>query len=523
MSNTRTRRADDAAGGAEPAQLRHGAIGFLSSLVIAVSAAAPGYGLAATIGLIAAVGGMAVCMPAIIIVSFLPMLFIALAFRRLNSVDPDCGTVFSWMTRAMGPSWGWLGGWIAIFSGIVVNASQAQIASSYSYELFGLHIAAHSTIAVAVLGVVFIALMTYLCWKGIEISARIQQLMVGLEVATLTLFAVVALVHTYRRHPTGSITVAADWFNPFALGFETLLVGMLLGVFLYWGWDSGLSVNEETKDPRSAPGRAAVLANVLLIALFLLVSVGAQAYAGPAELAKHADDVFAGGLAADVLGPMHFLLTIAVLTSAVAATQTTILPAARTALSMARRGALPARFATIHERNQVPGYATVVAGVLSAIWYIAIISTSTSALVDIVVGVGFLVALYYGFTGLACAIFFRRELHKSLANSLTMGILPVLGALILLVVFVRGMIYYADPKNVESQIIWGLGIPNWIVIVLAVAGVVLMLVARAKLPDFFRRERRLVAGDLVGSITTPESRFAPPDRGPHDTAYGVER
>jgi amino acid transporter len=509
MSNTTgVPAADDATSGG-PAQLRHGAIGFLSSLAIAVASSAPAYGLAATIGLIAAVGGMGAHMPAVIIVSFLPMLFIALAFRQLNSVDPDCGTTFSWMARAMGPGWGWLGGWIAIFSGIIVNASQAQIAGVYGYKLFGIDAAANSTLAVTLLGVVFIVLLTFICWKGIQISARTQQLLVSLELATLTLFGVVALIETYTRHPKRSITVAADWFNPFALGVEPLLVGMLLGVFLYWGWDSGLSVNEETRNPRSAPGRAAVLANILLIAIYLLVSVAAQAYAGPAALAKNSGDVFAGGLASDVLGPMRFLLTIAVLTSATAATQTTILPAARTALSMARRGALPARFANINEKTQVPGYATVVAGVLSIIWYVAIVNISTAVLVDVVAGVGFLVSLYYGFTGLACAIFFRRELRKSVANLLTMGVLPVLGALILLIVFVRGVFYYAEPENVESQLLWGLGIPDWIVLILVLFGIIFMLIARVKLPDFFRRERRLVAGDLVAT-TTSEARLAPP-------------
>lgn len=487
--------AEHDAAGPSPAQLRHGAIGFLGNLVMGLAASAPGYGLASTIGLIAAIGGMGTHMPAVIIVSFLPMLFIALAYRHLNSVDPDCGTTFSWLTRAMGAGWGWLGGWIVIFSGIVVNASQAQIAGSYTFELFGLHVAAKSTLAVTVLGVVFIALLTYICWRGIEISARTQQLLVGLELATLILFAVVALIRVYTTHPSDSITVDADWFNPAAIGFQQLLVGMLLGVFLYWGWDSGVSVNEETKNPRSAPGTAAVVANFVLIGIFLLVSVAAQAYAGPKKLAKHADDIFAGSLNSDVLGPLHFLLTVAVLTSAAAATQTTILPCARTALSMARRGALPARYANINDKNQVPGYATVVAGVLSAIWYIAIVNISTHVLADVVVGVGFLVSLYYGFTGIACAIFFRRELRKSFANMLTMGVLPILGALILFVIFARGMVFYADSNNVSSQLIWGLGIPDWIVLLLVVVGVVLMLIARVKLADFFRRERRLVAGE----------------------------
>jgi amino acid transporter len=487
--------AEHDAASTSPAGLRHGAIGFVGNLVMGLAASAPGYGLASTIGLIAAIGGMGTHMPAVIVVSFVPMLFIALAYRHLNSVDPDCGTTFSWLTRAMGAGWGWLGGWIVIFSGIVVNASQAQIAGRYTLELFGLHVAAKSTLAVTVLGVAFIGLLTYICWKGIEISARIQQLLVGLELATLGLFAVVALIRVYARHPSGSITVDADWFNPAAIGLQPLLVGMLLGVFLYWGWDSGVSVNEETKNPRSTPGTAAVVANCVLIGVLLLISVAAQAYAGPHRLVEHADNIFAGNLNSDVLGPLHVLLAVAVLTSAAAATQTTILPCARTALSMARRGALPTRYAEIKEKNQVPGYATVVTGVLSAIWYVAIVNVSTHVLADVVVGAGFLVSLYYGFTGIACTVFFRRELHKSLANLLTMGVLPILGALTLFIIFARGMVYYADPNNVSSQLIWGLGIPDWIVILLVASGVVFMLVARVKLPDFFRRERRLVAGE----------------------------
>ncbi|MGH3970953.1 MAG: APC family permease, partial [Mycobacterium sp.] len=299
-------------------------------------------------------------------------------------------------------------------------------------------------------------------------------------------------------------------FNPFALGFQPLLVGMLLGVFLYWGWDSGVSVNEETENPRSTPGRAVVVANFVLITVFLLVSVAAQSYAGPARLAKNADDVFAGGLAHDVLGPLHFLLTLAVLTSATAATQTTILPAARTALSMARRGALPARYATINETNQVPGYATVVVGILSVVWYVAIVNISTHVLADVVVGVGFLVALGYGFAGLACAIYFRRELGKSVANLFTMGILPMVGALTLLGVCGRGMVYYADPENLASQPIWGLGIPDWIVILFVASGIIFMLIARAKLPDFFRRERRQVAGEPFAA-TSQGAALAAPD------------
>jgi amino acid transporter len=134
-----------------------------------------------------------------------------------------------------------------------------------------------------------------------------------------------------------------------------------------------------------------------------LVTVASQAYAGTKYLANNPDDIFAGGLAREVLGSLHFLLTIAVLTSATAATQTTILPAARSALSMARRGAIPARFAQIHERNLIPGTATLWAGGLSIAWYVFIVNVSSNVLGDCVAGLGFLVCTYYGFTATSCA------------------------------------------------------------------------------------------------------------------------
>src|SRR5215469_165110 len=77
--------------------LRAGALGLLSSVVIAVSSTAPAYSMAATLGLIVAVVG--VHSPGTLIFSFLPMLCIAYAFRELNKADPDCGTTFTWTAR----------------------------------------------------------------------------------------------------------------------------------------------------------------------------------------------------------------------------------------------------------------------------------------------------------------------------------------------------------------------------------------------------------------------------------------
>lgn len=490
-------------------ELKRGALSAVSNVVIGVASTAPGYSLAATIGFIVAIAGIGQHMPAVIIVSFIPMFFIAVAYRNMNRADPDCGTTFSWMTRAMGSGWGWLGGWTVLFADIVVNANQAQIAGSYGFQLVGADSAANSKWAVMALGVVFIIALTWICWRGIELSARTQQLLLGFEMVTLIIFAVVALIKTYTGHNPHSTHIQPDWFNPFTVGFTPLLLGMLLGVFLYWGWDSGVSVNEETKDSANAPGRGAIVSTLVLIGIFLLVSVAAQAYAGTSYLANNANDIFAGGLASSVLGSLHFLLTIAVLTSATAATQTTILPAARSALSMARRGAIPGRFGAIHPENLVPGFATIVAGVLSVLWFVFIVLVSSNVLADSVTGLGFLVCFYYGFTGLSSAIFYRRELLKSVRNFVVYGAIPVIGFLVLMGIFYRGMTYYGHAANDSSPPFLGLGVPDWIGILGIVSGLVLMLVARIKLPRFFQ-EPRLVYGDKI-EVVTPEAEFAPAD------------
>ena len=89
--------------------LRAGALGLLASVVIGVASTAPAYSVAATLGLVIAIIG--VHTPGILLISFVPMLFIAFAFRELNPSEPDCGTNFTWATRAFGPRTGWMGGW----------------------------------------------------------------------------------------------------------------------------------------------------------------------------------------------------------------------------------------------------------------------------------------------------------------------------------------------------------------------------------------------------------------------------
>jgi amino acid transporter len=302
----------------------------------------------------------------------------------------------------------------------------------------------------------------------------------------------------YTNPPEGSLHVSADWLNPFAIDSTSALInGVLLGLFIYWGWDSGVAVNEESEDSASGPGKAAVVSTLLLVGIYVVVAIAAQAYAGTQALVDNADDVlsYLGGRVFPE--PLDLLLIIAVLTSASASTQTTILPTARTTLSMARWGALNKAFGQVHPRYQTPSFSTILMGVMSVTWFVVIVNVSANILEDSIVALGFLIAFYYGLTGFACAVYYRRELKKSARNFFMLGFLPALGGLLLLGIFAKALIYYGDPANSSSPGVLGIGVPVVVGIGSMLVGVIVLLVTRSRYLAYFRRPREVADPALL--------------------------
>ncbi len=491
--------------------LKSGAIGYLSNLVISVASTAPAYSLAATLGFIVAVEGVGLAAPAVLLVSFIPMLLIAAGYNYMNKADPDCGTSFTWVTRAMGPRSGWLTGWAIVVADIVVMATLAYIAGVYSFLLFGLDAASKNLLDVSIVAALWIVVMTWICYIGIELSARIQYFLLTIEIITLALFSIVALVKVYTGDVPGSVDISASWFNPFSIGLGPLIDGVLLGVFIYWGWDSGVCVNEESEDSANGPGKAAVMSTFLLVAIYLVVSASAQAFAGEDFLRHHHNDVL-GALGGKVFGsPLDKLLIITVLTSASASTQTTILPTARTTLSMARFGAIPKAFGRIHPRYLTPDVSTLTMGAVSLVWTLFIINASQDVLGDSITGLGFQIAFYYGLTGFACAIYYRKELFKSARNFILVGLAPFLGGLMLTGIFIKALTFYQDPAQNYSGDFLGIGTSVAVGIGTLLLGVVVMLWAGVAYPYFFARKTEVVdPGILTGEVKGEASVMSDP-------------
>jgi amino acid transporter len=492
--------------------LKRGAIGFLSNLVIGTASVAPAYSLAATLGFIVAVNGVGVFSPGVMIAAFVPMFLIALAYRALNKADPDAGTSFAWGTRALGPHIGWMNGWVIFAADVIVMASLADVAAVYTFQLFGWHYGETHNWVIIVGSVLWIVVMTWVCWRGIELSARIQQILLSYEIIMLLVFSAVAFAKVASNPPTNSMSFHISWLNPLGGGFSPMVDGVLLAAFIYWGWDSGVSVNEETRNSRTAPGAAAVISTLLLLVIYVVVSSSAQSYAGTKFLVNNPNDVLTP-LGHGVLGSVGYrFLVIAILTSAAASTQTTILPTARTTLSMARWNAIPRKIGEIHPRYRTPTVSTLGMGAISIVWTVAILALNPNGdvLGDAITGLGFMIAFYYGFTGIACVVYFRKRLFRSFKDFVLIGLFPLIGALMLAGIFVKAINDFNTSGYNYSAPILGIQTPLWIGIGGILLGVVVMLFTIPSHRAFFRRKPELPGPDgyAIGGTITPEDEAA---------------
>ncbi|MEU0495530.1 APC family permease [Mycobacterium sp. NPDC006124] len=534
------------AGTVDSKGLKGGSLGLLSSVVVGMASTAPAYSLAAVLGLIVA-SGAGVKAASIVLLAFVPIYLIAVAYQELNKAEPDCGTTFTWASRAFGPLIGWMGGWGIIAADVIVMANLAQIAGAYSFTFVGdlgwsaAADLANSTLWSTVAGVIWIAVMTYICYRGIEVSARLQYFLLGFEVIILVVISIYALVKVYTSHALPeSIHPSLSWFWPGGLDFGTVIApAILIAIFIYWGWDTAVACNEESDDPGTTPGRAAVLSTFLLLATYAIVTVAAVAFAGVGETdaglgnPDNSADVFAAigpALFGDsVIGHIGLLaLSATILTSASASTQTTILPTARTTLSMGVYKALPTSFAKIHRKYLTPTVSTIVMGAVSIFFYVLFTLISSSLLLALIGSVGLMIAFYYGMTGYACVWYYRKTLTTSARDFMMRGVVPLLGAIMLTVVFAYGLISYSkadylvddDGNNVT---ILGFGAVAVVGIGALVLGVVMMFVWWALSPSFFKgqtlpRRADLLLEPAVGSV----ARFGLPDSGDMPTVISPD-
>ena len=497
-SNAAPRPAAGASGGRTSAQrggkgLAGSSLGLLGSIVLGISTIAPVYTLTGALG--PTVREVGVHLPAIFIVGFLPMLLVALGYRELNAAEPDSGTSFTWSTRAFGPMIGWIGGWGLVIATTIVLSNLAGVAVDFFYLLLG-QISGNEALAQLsgnllvniVTCCVFIALAVWICCRGIGTTMSFQYGLVGLQLLVLIGFGIAALNGTPAAP---AVEFSLDWFNPFGVdSFSALAAGLSLSIFIFWGWDVCLSVSEESVGSHQTPGLAAALTVLLILGLYLFTAIATLQFSGTGSEGVGLgnpyiqENVFAH-LAGPVMGPLAILMSVAVLASTAASLQSTFVSPARTLLAMGHFGAVPERFASVCPRSQTPRYATICAGAAAALFYMVMRTLSENVLTDTIAALGMMICFYYSLTAFACVWYFRHSLFDSWRHFFLRGLCPLLGGLILTVVFAQTMIDSISPDFGSGSEVAGIGLVFVIAMVISLLGVGLMLLSWMRAPAFF--------------------------------------
>ena len=214
-------------------------------------------------------------------------------------------------------------------------------------------------------------------------------------------------------------------------------------------------------------------------------------------------------LGTEVFGsPLDKILIIAVLTSAAASTQTTILPdRSHHALDGARQRRCRRASARSIPRFLTPHVSTLLMGVASIVWYVGLTLVSEDILFDSLAALGLMISFYIGLTGFACAIYYRREIFRSVKNFFFVGVGPFLGGVILFYLLIKNAIELSDPANSESGNSWfGIGPPLVIAVFFLVLGVLLMFVQWRSYAGVLQAQ----AGGRAGRVPRGRSRVLEP-------------
>src|SRR5580693_107717 len=458
-----------------PARLEPDAIGVAQDTVIGMAASAPAAVVGITLASLAATanyGGGPV-----LVISAIPMVIIANAYRRLNLWNANAGASFEWVGRAINPYLGFLTGWLMIAGYVLGTLSGVEVLGPSVLAVFGS--SSTSTWANIVIATVVGLVMLVIAVIGIRTTARTQVAMAVVEYTILIGISIWGLAAVLGHHH-GTFPITSDWFSLSGIGGKGDVVGgFLIAVFAFSGWDGSVYVNEEVRHRRVNPGRAAILAVVLLTVIYALAQLGLQGVVSPAKLQANSSSALVYVAQALGGGGWAKVMALALALSVIATTGTGIVVGARIIYGMASYRALPEFLASVPRRFATPAAASIVFGlVVVALAWVYLIATSVQNAFTYVVNLtGLLFAIFYVLTALAAIVYYRRRVFSNVRDAVVLGVLPLASA---------GFLVWMVEKSLSTAP----AAENFSMLGIVLLGLLLMLVARFWLRSPFFQVRR---------------------------------
>jgi len=411
---------------AKPALLRQ--LGVISSTALVVSSMI-GVGIFGTTGFLAGDLGSPNIVLWIWLAGAVCALLGAMCYSELGINLPSSGGEYVYLTRAYGPTWGFMTGWVSFFAGF--SAPIASAALAFSHYLGHVCKACSDDKPRVLIGsgdwslvfgkeqliaCVLVAGFTILNLVGVQRIARIQNVLTGAKIVILVVFIALAFTAGTGSWQNFSMTTQRTSATPLFAQFGISLFFIYLS---YSGWNAATYVAEEIKQPAKTLPIALALGTAVVAALYLLLNV-VFIYAMPLGVMK--GEVAVGALAASRLfgADVATLFAALMALSLMATVNAQVITGPRVYYAMAKNGAFLASAAKVHPQWHTPWIAIIAQGVCTML-------LTLTPFRDLVSYVGFTLGIFTAM-GVASLFYFRRQpgWKKLPVVSFCFPLLPVL-------------------------------------------------------------------------------------------------
>lgn len=465
---------------AEHTTLHENAVGLVGDWVASVANVAPSSSVAFTLALLVSFAGLASPLSVLVVGVF--MLFVAMGYSRLNNWQPHAGAPYHWVGRAVSPTLGYATGILAILAATVANIGNITLAGTYFLGVVSPG-TRFDNLVVLVVSAIIMGLVIYIAVRGIRPSIEVQTAIIVFEYTVMIIFVLLTLKREIIDQVAGTTAPSLNAFlaSTSPNGWTGIASAAVIGGFLYAGWEAPLTLGEESKEAKFNPGRAAILGVVFLTVWYTFLIIVFEGVASPADIATNRTDILAYAGSLLLPDPWGRLLSLAVLSAVFATTQMQLTESSRVTFAMARERLLPPALAQINRAFRTPWVAAIVLGVIPPLALIPYLylQSATTAIGYIISADGLLYLAMYSVIAVSCVWYYRRLLGKSTRDLLLSGVIPLIGGLSVLGLFVYGL----ATQSSEVSIVAGL---------LVVACLVLGVLARVTLKGgYFTDEREV--------------------------------
>jgi putrescine importer len=303
-----------------------------------------------------------------ILIAMVAMVFTAMSYGRMARVYPSAGSAYTYVGRELHPSLGYVTGWSMTMDYILnplictiwCAKAMADLLSGSRYQI---------PYPGLLWPILFAGLFTLLNLRGVQTSARINQILCAIMGAVIVVFFWYTLRHIFNLPQYPEAYFLRPFYNPETFTVNRVFHGTSVAVLTYIGFDGISTLSEEVDNPKRNIFLATVLVCVITGFLAAAEVYGAQLLSPQYNFgASEVENAFSH-VAAIAGGPLLTkAISLTLLIATIGSGMGSQLGAARLLYGMGRSGAIPKKFfGAIHPKTRIPANNVVFVGAIALI------------------------------------------------------------------------------------------------------------------------------------------------------------